>query len=187
MSFVSVAELSSYTGRSFAGDAGGTLVVDMATATVQTLTEQTLTRGTTTGTFDGTGTDALLLTEGPVNTIGSVSVSDNATPPAWTVAGTADYALDSKGVLLATNTAGTSLFGGEWPMGRQNIAVTYDHGYTTIPDDLKMVTMMIASRLIIQGVAQFESLGDLNIRYGVNSSDLTAGEMAILRKYKRAQ
>ena len=73
-----------------------------------------------------------------------------------------------------------------WPAGRQNVEVTYKHGYTPaeLPRSVRMVALHIASRLVIQGVAQYETIGDVQMRYGVNATDLTDGERRILRKYR---
>jgi hypothetical protein len=190
--FITRDDVTDYLGRDVASDDGALLCVEAACDVCRTLTEQTINRGTTTGTFDGSGTDALLLPELPVNSIGTVSVSDGLHPPTWVTAGTADYTLNGDGILYAVDTAGTADFGTVWPKARQNIKVTYDHGWTIgtagdVPEDIRAVALMIASRLLIQGVAQFENLGDLNIRYTVASTDLTNGEKAILRKYRRAR
>lgn len=190
--FISRQDLSDYLGRNVTADDGALACVDAACDFVRDVAEQTFNRGTTTETFDGTGTDALLLPELPVNSIGSVSVSDTDSPPTWTLAGTADYALDSRGVLLATDSAGTSGFGRVWPAGRQNIAVTYDHGYTIgtagdVPSSIRMVALTVASRLFLQGPTIFENLGDLNVRYAAESTALMPNELRILRKYKQAQ
>jgi hypothetical protein len=190
--FIDRTDLTNYLGRTVTSDAGALLCVEAACDIVRDVSEQTFNRGTTTETFDGTGTDALLLPQQPVNSIGTVSVADTDTPPTWTVAGTADYALDSKGVLLATDTAGTSLFGRVWPAGRQNISVTYDHGYTIgtagdVPSSVRMVALTVASRLFLQGPTIFENLGDLNVRYAAESTCLMPTERLILRKHKVAR
>jgi hypothetical protein len=50
-----------------------------------------------------------------------------------------------------------------WPSGRQNITVTYDHGYADadLPRDVRMVALSVASRIAVQGVALEESVGDV--------------------------
>lgn len=190
--FISRQDLTDYLGRDVTADSGALIAVDSASQVCRTLSEQSFNRGTTTDYFDGSGTDALLLPEVPVNSIGTVAVSDGANPPTWTTAGTADYALNGDGVLYATNTAGTALFGTVWPQGRQNIRVTYDHGYTVgsagdVPSDVRIVALSIASRLLVQGPAMFEALGDVNIRYAAESTAVMPTEKAILRKYRRAR
>ena len=72
-----------------------------------------------------------------------------------------------------------------WPRGRQNVKVTYEHGYQTIdvPRSMRMVAISYAARLVLQGVAQSETVGDVTVSYGMNASDLTANEMRILIGY----
>lgn len=185
--FVSRQDLTDYLGRDVTADAGALIAVDSASQMCRTISEQSFTRGTTTDYFNGTGTDALLLPELPVNSVGTVSVSDSSAPPTWTTAGTADYAINGDGILYATNTAGTALFGTCWPKGRHNIAVTYDHGYDSVPEDVRMVALSIASRLLVQGPASFEVLGDAQVRYAAESTAVMPTEKLILRKYRRAR
>jgi hypothetical protein len=186
--FIARQDLTDYLGKNVNSDAGALAAVDAACDICRDIAEQTFNQvlGDTV-TLDGPGTDALLLPELPVSAAGTVSLRDSEGN--WTTAGTADYALNGNGILLATNTSGTADFGTTWPSGRQNIRVTYEHGYADadLPRSVRMVALSIASRLIVQGVAQFETEGDVSIRYAVNSTDLTNGEKAILRKYRQAK
>ena len=190
--FISRQDLSDYLGRDVTTDAGALMAVDAACQVCRTVAEQTFNRGTTTDIFDGTGTDALLLPELPVNSVGTVSVVTTTYPRTWTVAGTADWALNvQQGVLYATDTAGTSLFGCKWPAGRQNVSVTYVHGYDIstngdMPRDVRRVALEIAARTLLQGVAISENMGDKAITYAAESTALMPTEKLILRKYRRA-
>lgn len=188
--FISRQDLTDYLGRNVTSDAGALACVDAACEFCRDISEQTFNRGTTTEVFDGTGTDAILLPELPVNSIGTVQVFNGE--QTWTTAGTADYTLNSNGMLLATDTAGTSGIGSAWPRGRQNIRVTYDHGYTIgtagdVPSSVRMVALAAASRMFLQGPILSENLGDQNIRYAAESTALMPTERAILRKYRRAR
>jgi hypothetical protein len=185
--FVSRQDLSDYLGRNVNSDEGALIAVDAACEIVRTYAEQTFNQGTDTITMDGTGTDALLLPELPVSAAGTVTVGG-------TLAGTADYKLNGGGVLFRVsnpdatgwqNCAGSLT----WPTGRQNIEVTYDHGYADddLPRDVRVVALMIASRLLVQGVASSEGIQGDTITYATPATDLTEGEKAILRKYKVAR
>ena len=68
-----------------------------------------------------------------------------------------------------------------WPLGRQNVTVTYEHGYDTldIPEDVRLIAINIASRVVIQGVAKSESVGDVSVTYAAASADLTPGEHSV--------
>jgi hypothetical protein len=188
--FITTSDLSSYLGRSVTADAGGTIAVDAACELVRTMTGQTFNAGTSTIHLDGTGTDALPLPEFPVNTVGTVAVGGTIT--SGSIAGgsaVTNWALRGDGVLLRTAGAAVADYTEDvlplrWPKGRQNIQVTYTHGYSTVPADIRMVALHIASRLIVQGVAQYETVGDVSMRYGTNATDFTAGERIIFSKYR---
>lgn len=181
--FVSRQDLTAYLGRDVTDDDGALIAVDAACDVCRSLAEQQFNAGTTTVTLDGSGTDALLLPQLPVNAAGTVLVDGGTVT---------DYALASDGVLLrkanATSVADWNCLPQlVWPARRQNIEVTYEHGYSVaeLPRDIRMVALSVASRLIVQGPALQESNGNASIRYGVNATDLTNGEKAILRKYRR--
>lgn len=183
--FISVQDLSDHLGRDVTADDGAVLAADAACDIVRDVAEQAFNRGTTTETFNGTGSDTLLLPQLPANSVGTVSVRDTA--GSFIVAGTADWTLDNKGILYALNAAGTSLFGTAWPEGRQNIQVTYDHGYDSadIPRSIRMIALSVASRIFVQGPAIQESIGDVSVRYAAEATALMPTEKMILRKYRR--
>lgn len=170
-SFITVDELSDYLGRSVSADPAAQLAVDGACAVIRTISEQDFTESTETVTLDGTGTDALVLSQLPISSVQSV-----------TVAGTADtnYALSGTGVLVKTS--------GVWPRGRQNVTVKYRHGYrsTDIPADIRQVALGLAARQLVQGPknAMAETNGDVQIRYATAASDLTNNELRILRRHR---
>lgn len=174
--FISVTELGNMIGRDLSADAGATIAVNAATDYCRTIAEQTFTAvSNDTVILDGTGTDSLLLPQLPVTRVRSVKDAGDAVT---------DWVLNDNGVLFRVTDEGTA---STWGLGRQRWTVAYDHGYDTIPGDIKEVALSIASRFVIQGVAQFETVGGNSIRYGVNATDLTPGESRILRKYKQSR
>ena len=52
-----------------------------------------------------------------------------------------------------------------WPAGRQNVQVTYDHGYGGARGRA-YGGARLASRLIVQGVASGEAQGNVSVHYG---------------------
>jgi hypothetical protein len=187
--FVSRQDLSDKIGRDVTADDGAVIAVDSASQMVRTIAEQSFNRGTTTVVLDGTGSDALLLPERPVNSVGTVTIGDD-------VLDEDAYTVRDDGVLiLRSGTAWQSQplfsdelsFGVAWPKGRQNISVTYDHGYTEVPEDVRAVALELASRIVIQGPVMFETLGPASARYSVASTDFTEGEKQILRKYRMSR
>lgn len=191
--FISAQDLSDYIGRDVTNDDGSIIAINAACDMVRTMAEQLFTPITDTVALDGTGTDLILLPERPVNAVGTVVVNG-------VTKGTLDYVSTTDGKLFATSgtanwttweTGWSWIRGGtaKWPEGRQNVVVTYDHGYVdgtvaAIPSDVRMVALALASRMAIQGVAASETQGTDAIRYAGNSTELLAGERAILYKYR---
>jgi hypothetical protein len=176
--FVSPQDVVDYLGRGTATDPGMIIATDAACDMCRTIAEQTFNADTSTVTLDGTGGDAILLPELPVTNVDSVTVNGGTVT---------DYTLNGNGILfrgsVGVNECGT------WPAGRQNISVTYDHGYAEVdlPRDVRMVALSIASRLVVQGPVKQESVGPVSATYAVNSTDLTNGEMLILGKYRQSR
>lgn len=93
-------------------------------------------------TLDGTGTDALLLPNPPVEEVSEVAVVD------WnddeTLLETTDYRLDpDAGILWRLHRAW-------WPYPRtwerQSIRIVYTHGYQEVPSDVQQAVRSIAGR-----------------------------------------
>lgn len=184
--FISPTDLVNYLGRGTVSDPGMLIATDAACDTVRSIAEQTFNQATSTVVLDGTGTDALLLPELPVSAAGTVTVAGGTVT---------DYVLNSRIGVLVRKRAGTDVDYSNayrtltWPAGRQNIAVTYVHGYADadLPRDVRMVALAIASRLVVQGVASEESNGPVSVKYAAPATDLTAGELRILQKYRQTR
>ena len=182
--FITEQDVVDLIGRGTATDPGMIIAVDAACDIVRDLTEQQINRGTTTVALDGTGTDALLLPQLPVNSAGTVTVNGIVIT---------DYTLADNGVLFR-GTVGQSdpYWPAEvppervWPKGRQNVSVTYDHGYANadIPRSVRGLALSIARRMVIQGPALQEQSGDQMSRYAVADTDLTSTEKLIVRKHR---
>lgn len=181
--FITTGDLVDYLGRGTATDPGMLIAVDAACDIVRTFAEQSFNAGTSTVALDGTGTDALILRERPVTAAGTVTVAGGTVT---------DFVLGPDGLLFRkasgtdvdyTNSVQTLV----WPEGRQNIEVTYEHGYADddLPRDVRMVALALASRIVVQGVVAEEQVGEVRVKYATAATDLTNGEQAILRKYKR--
>lgn len=167
--FITPTELSAFLGRDITSDDGAQSAVDMACATVETVAGQVVKEATSTILLDGTGTDVLILPGFPAASVTSVAVADAADT---------DYVLDN-GMLFKTT--------GVWAKGRRNVEVKYKHGHTSsaIPDDVKMVALNLAGRLLVQAPknALEETNGDVRIKYATAPTDLTANELRILRRH----
>lgn len=183
--FISPTDLVNYLGRGTATDPGFIIATDAACDTVRSIAERDFNAGTATITLDGSGTDALPLPNRylPINTAGTVVVAGGTVT---------DYVLNGNGILFRkaadTDVDYTdAILPLKWPTGRQNIVVSVAHGYddADLPRDVRMVALSIASRLAVQGVAAEESIGDVRVKYAAASTDLTAGELRILQKYRQ--
>lgn len=176
--FITAQDLVDHLGRGVASDPGLVIAVDSACDIVRNWTGQPINlTASATVVLDGTGTDALLLPGFPIVTVRSVTVDGTVVT---------DYVLRSDGTLIRSQVSEDVV--PSWPEGRQNITVVYDHGWAIadVPADLAMVAVMIAARIAVQGPLLQESLGQTSVRYAMPALDLTSGEKAILRNYKRA-
>jgi hypothetical protein len=173
--FITPQDVVDWIGRGTATDPGLLIATDSACDMCRDIAEQQFNRGTTTYTLDGTGTDALLLPELPVNSAGTVLVNGTAVT---------DYTLNGNGILFR-GTAG-EYPRPVWPEGRQNVVVTADHGYADadLPRSVRMVALSAAARIAVQGVAGEESIGAVRIKYATSATEFTPNELRILRKHR---
>jgi len=174
--FISPQDVVDHIGRGTATDPALIIATDAACDMCRTLTERTFNQSTSTVTMDGSGTDALLLPDLPVSAAGTVVVNGGTVT---------DYMLNDNGILFR-GTAGCDPRP-VWPIGRQNVRVTYDHGYAEVdlPRDIRAVALTIAERFAVQGVAIEESVGPVRIKYAAAATDLTNGEKWIIHKYRQ--
>jgi hypothetical protein len=124
-------------------------------------------------------TDALFLSELPVTDVASVVLNG------ITLVADTDYAVDlDTGVLRRLNG-----WWDQWGL-TNNVVVTYSHGYSPVPDDVKSVCLSAAARLyqgsLTPANVRSESVGGYySVSYGDNAgAALTDGEMAVLESYR---
>lgn len=186
--FISRADLGNKVGEDLSDNDHALACVDAACDMCRTISEQNFNRGTaTTFQLDGSGLESLLLPEYPVNSVSQV-VEDGGT------LSSGDYTIDAQtgsliripvdGYVSSNRSLRPSVV---WNRGRQNIQVTYDHGWNPddIPRDVRMVALNVAARFYQQGPADWEVLGQRQVRYTVGQSELTPNELRVLTKYKR--
>jgi hypothetical protein len=179
--FVTPQDLTDFLGKDLTADNGAVMALDAACDMIRDITEEDFNSATSTVSLDGTDTDCLLLPQRPVLAAGTVLVDGGTIT---------DYVPPTSDGFLYRGTAVSSHgWSPKWPKGRQNVTVTYDHGYTVagtvnnVPRSIRMVALMIASRLVVQGVAQSETVGDVTVNYGQAASELTESEKGILYGY----
>jgi hypothetical protein len=117
------------------------------------------------------------VTDYKLNAVDGVLVRISGTVPAW------EY--EANYPLFAPYGVPTVV----WPKGRQNVEVTYDHGYdeALLPRDIRLVALTIAARIVGQGLALEEQVGTTKVTYAAASTDVTNGEKMILQKYRRSR
>jgi hypothetical protein len=169
-------DIVDHLGRGGTADPGMLQACDAASDVVRLVAECEFNRSIRTYTFDGTGTDAIVLPELPVNSAGTVTVNGGTV---------SDYTLSSNGILFR-GTAGVDPRP-VWPMGRQNVQVIADVGYDDqdIPRSVRKVALDVAVRMVVQGPLKQETVGPVSASYAVNNADLSSTEMLILRKFRR--
>ena len=142
--FISRDDLTDYLGRDVTGDDGALIAVDAACDTVRTIAEQ-----------DFNPPPAPSRSTGRARTR-CCCRSCRSTRPArsWCRGGTVtDYVLNGNGVLIRKLADPTVIDWDtdisppliRWPAGRQNVVVTYDHGYADadLPRDVRMVALSL--------------------------------------------
>jgi len=134
MDFCSVADVGTFLGATIsANDAQVLQAIKEVTAVIKNYCNQVIEQvQNDTIKLDGQLAMKLFLPELPVQSITSVKVAGEVLP-------VTRYALAENGVLWYQH--------GVWPLGAQNIEVTYTHGYAAIPDDIKGVCYRAAARL----------------------------------------
>lgn len=142
MSFASPADLAAYLQREAfpAGSAEETsaqLVLDIASSIVTARTGQSFTASVNdTITLDTHGDEDVFLPQRPVTRVASVATRHKGSTTTATRTLNTDY--EVRGDRLRWVGIGT------WPY---EVTVTYDHGYETIPDDVKGATLAVAAEL----------------------------------------
>jgi hypothetical protein len=127
--------------------------------------------------FDG-GTLEIILNHFPVNSVASVKYNAGTqNTPNWQTISAEDYTKYlGEGIIKHV-----SIF----PDGDRNIEVVYNAGFSTVPDDLKLLALELVGRLFNQRKAQgikSESMGSAKLDW---SSDLTEDQKMIIGNYRK--
>jgi hypothetical protein len=128
--------------------------------------------------LDGVGDQWLALPQRPVTAVTAVTVNDVAQDAtSWTLSADRLYRR------CGWDRGDTDVYG----YGPTLVSVTYDHGYAVIPDDVKGVTLMLASDLISnpQGLTA-EDIDDYKWRRSESATATTPAATlmaAVVRRY----
>ena len=136
-----------------------------------------LTATTVTETYDieAPGTSELRLRNFPVVGVASVVASGSTLE-------TTQWYVDSRPGIIRLSPLGYY-----FPQGRQQVAVTYTHGYTTAPADLQhAATLCTVAEFNRARHAGMSNEGVTGYRYSVDRDALPPAAIAILARYVRA-
>lgn len=172
--FISRDDLSArLSGRDLSNDDNARIAVDAACGTVRAFTEQMINYvADETITLDGQGTDILILPEWPVVDV-SLVIEDDVV--------ITDFSQHDDGTLIRV---------WPWRVGRNNIEVTYSHGWQEVPSQVRIVALNLAQRLFEfgggGGIAS-ETIGSYSVSYQATGTlgDLSKTEERMLRRFQR--
>ncbi len=178
-------------------DAAVLLLIDFADSVIKSYCDRTFeVAASVVETLDGLGDEVLFLSEWPVTALNSLTESGDV------LVLDTDYFFYPDGRLFRGAPEAVDRL--RWSRARKNVVVDYDHGYAVIPDELRLVSTRLASKMFQAGEAyanapvgatgiksialdgsdtvEYDSMiGD--VRGGV--SDLTPIETTLLSSYKR--
>ncbi len=135
-------------------------------------------------TRDGTDRYGVLLPQLPVTAVSEVATIDEEGTA--TVLDAITYRADNYGMLWR-------LDGWVWDFGHANIAVTYDHGYATVPADIAAVCYDLAAENYIStggGAVTSEQIGNYQVTYDaatVGGAELPDTTRYTLNRYRVCQ
>lgn len=179
-----VEDLATYLQRDFsaAGTATASLVLDLVSAAIRSYTGQSITTATTTARLKVRG-GRVRLPQGPVTAVTAVENTTGTTllhtwdhgPQIW--------------LSSCLPIANGPTYAGRAP---QYVDVTYTHGYASVPDDIKAITLQVAGRAFgatadTTGV-QSESIGGYSYSMGAAAAQgavgFLLGERQVLDRHK---
>jgi len=140
--------------------------------------------------YDGDGTDYLLLDNYPVNSVDSLYDDTTRVFNSSSLVDEDNYVIYSEeGKIGVVSITGSPGFYAQFSEGKRNIRITYNAGYSSMPDDLKM----IALEILIKKFQTYDSrrVGILSVgvhgdALTINLGDILPEHREILdRKYRR--
>ena len=186
MAFATADELASHLKTTFTAseEEAAELALDRATARIQSMTGQILSAEAddVVTVVEPDGRD-LWLPEGPVTAVSAVTGRSYGDTTSTTYAVNDDYTLiaGSTGLARLVRTGGRRAY---WP---QLVTVTYDHGFETIPDDLKDACLEVATELVANPERlTTEAIDDYRSGRASGSRETVVGPAlaAAIRKYR---
>ena len=199
MSFATLDDLQVFLNKNLSDGeiAQAQMFLDAATAAIKAEAAQSFERATTTALLAGTWGTELELPERPVIAVTSVALNGVTITPG-------NYEWNSRSLLrrgplvledldsIWSHYPGARFGGvGHWGGPSSTIEVVYEHGFETIPQDLWLLCLQIASRTMLNpGGVQSETIAGYSVRYATRESGgpsmlLDADEKKVARAYRQ--
>jgi uncharacterized phiE125 gp8 family phage protein len=112
-------------------------LITRATTFIQNETHRQLLETTYQETIDGDGTTKLFLSEYPIISVDTITIDDDTVYSSDSAQDGASYYIYNNPAIIRRSV--------NWPENYQNIVVTYDAGYSTIPGDLEQACIELVA------------------------------------------
>ena len=169
-----------------------TIALDSACYTIRGFLHQTINLVTNDViAIDCDGNDTIMLPEAPVVSVSDVrrlSVLGDGDADADDIGPAVNTPIDPSAYLVEYDRGMLVLrAGGIWGDDRGAVQVTYTHGWTVIPTDIRIVALTVAARIYDQGLAKAETIGNARLVYSHDESlGLSPREKDMLVKHRRS-
>lgn len=180
-----VAQLSNYLQASPAlqpNDPTATQIITMVSGMIRSYLDQQITAVVGDVELCDPHSRMVFLRELPVTAVTKVEVYD-VFSNTWKLADPTTYTVSLRRGTIKTNPI--MPLGFYWPTDDETWRVTYNHGYTTIPDDLTGVCCSVSARIynIPIGI-DAERIGGRQVKYALTADSFNPIEMGVLSRYK---
>jgi len=180
-------------GATFSADqtVAAELVLAGATAAIRRHTGQTISRVTDdVAVLQGTWARELVLPQWPVVSVSAVQL--NGFPVAtgtWILSGGSKLYRGNLPIFNGPDDWGGDMFLSSWLGPMASIRVTYTHGFSTVPDDVRSICLAAAGRVVSNPAGlNSETIGNYSYQAsttGAGGELLTPVEMELLDHYSR--
>lgn len=162
-------------------DAKVTVYLDAASDAIESMCQRKFAAADYTELFHGNRGDTLVPFQYPINSIDEIRVDYTRT---WTDPSTL---IDATAYGFSTDGLAITRYTGIWPLGKDNIRVVYNAGYTVIPNDLQLAVLWLTEWYYLHNNRRDQ--GRTSISKGDESVSILASMPPMIReiiaRYKR--
>lgn len=162
------------------GDTSAAFLLSVASGMIRRYLEQDVTEVLDDVEYADPVGPVVLLRQLPVTSVSKVETSTDG-GATWTVVDPASYTVSRKtGVVAAKPWTGVA-----WGSDPESWRVTYSHGYTVVPDELKGVACSIAARFFSTPAGiDMERTGQRQVKYSLESAGFSGMEAMVLASFR---